>query len=329
MNSARLDRAIDRDTVRRAIELATRAPSIHNTQPWRWLLGERSVHLYADLKRWLPATDADGRDLLLSCGAALHHLRIALAAAGVGAAVHRLPNPGEPDHLAALELSPGRTRDADLRMASAIAIRRTDRRAYQDWPVPEPYLAELTAAAAAQGATLRVITEDRPRNQVLHAIHEAATAQPATPGYDLELALWSARDASPDGVPAANLPTRPSAAVPAARRFRPGELADRGGAPDRSTLLVLGTASDDRLCQLRAGEALSAVLLLATASGLATCPLSQPLEVGHTRRYLRDQVLGGTLCPQVILRLGWAPSRPALPATPRRRAEGVIEPLSR
>lgn len=82
-------------------------------------------------------------------------------------------------------------------------------------------------------------------------------------------------------------------------------------------LAVLGTTSDDTLAQLRAGEALSAVLLTATTLGLATCPLSQPLEVGSTRRMLRDDVLGGTLSPQLVLRLGW-PTGPSLPVTPRR-----------
>lgn len=334
MNSARLGSALDQNTVRRAIALASRAPSIHNSQPWYWRLGEHSVSLYADLHRWLPATDADGRDLVVSCGAALHHLRIALASAGIGATVHRLPNPDEPDHLAALELRPGYAADSDLRMASAIPLRRTDRRAYRDWPVPPAFLDELAAAAAGQGAALRVIAGSRARAQVVHAIRAAEQAQSEVPGYDTELALWSGRDASPDGIPAANLPARPGGGVDTARRFRPGEIPDHGAhagatARDHAQLLVLGATSDDALSQVRAGEALSAVLLLATYSQLATCPLSQPLEIGSTRRYLRDTVLGGTLSPQLIIRVGWAQAGPALPATPRRPVDDTIEPMPR
>ena len=56
----------------------------------------------------------------------------------------------------------------------------------------------------------------------------------------------------------------------------------------------------------------------ATTLGLASCPLSQPLEIGATRRTLRDDVLSGTLCPQIVLRLGWPPVGPPPPATPRR-----------
>ena len=82
---------------------------------------------------------------------------------------------------------------------------------------------------------------------------------------------------------------------------------------------MIGTASDDTMSQLRAGEALSAVLLQATLLGLATCPLSQVLEVDDTRRVLRDDVLDGAMAPQLVLRLGFAPSGPTLPATPRRQ----------
>jgi nitroreductase len=89
---------------------------------------------------------------------------------------------------------------------------------------------------------------------------------------------------------------------------------------------VLGSASDDRLSQLRAGEAMSAVLLQATQLGLATCPLSQPLEVFSARRVLQDQVLGGTLIPQLVLRIGFAPDAPPLPATPRRPIRDILRP---
>jgi hypothetical protein len=105
------------------------------------------------------------------------------------------------------------------------------------------------------------------------------------------------------------------------------EQAD-SGEPDGAVLLVLGTASDDPLSQLRAGEALSAVLLHATEVGLATsCPLSQPLEVGTSRVVLRAEVLDGTVSPQLVLRVGWAPIGPPLPPTPRRPIDDTIERL--
>ncbi|MDX6584329.1 MAG: hypothetical protein QOI10_3513, partial [Solirubrobacterales bacterium] len=64
-------------TVLAALELAVRAPSLHNTQPWRWRVGDESVQLYLDQARQLPATDPEGRELIISCGAALHHLLVA------------------------------------------------------------------------------------------------------------------------------------------------------------------------------------------------------------------------------------------------------------
>ena len=311
---------VDHRTVRSAIELASRAPSVHNSQPWHWTLGHRVVHLNADLTHWLPATDADGRDLTVSCGAALHHLRVALAAAGIRAVVHRMPNPGVPDRLATLELTTGTATEADLELAAAIARRRTDRRAFSDWQIPEDSRRELEGAAVGQGGILRMVGGGGPRAALLAAIREADALQADVPGYGTELATWSGRQAGDDGVPAANLlHGKAAASVPAARRFPAGDLGPyAAGREDGAILAVLGTASDDTLCQLRAGEALSAVLLTATTLGLATCPLSQPLEIGATRRVLRDDVLDGTLSPQLILRLGWPPVGPSLPATLRR-----------
>jgi hypothetical protein len=129
------------------------------------------------------------------------------------------------------------------------------------------------------------------------------------------------------GVPAGNLLRDPVATgAGTARRFAEGllEQVDSRG-DDGASLQVLGTASDDPLSQLRAGEAASAVLLHATTLGLATCPLSQPLEVDATRIAIRDTVLGGTLSPQLVLRIGWAPAGPDLPSTPRRPIGQTVE----
>ncbi|WP_214401441.1 Acg family FMN-binding oxidoreductase [Pseudonocardia lacus] len=331
--------AVDERTVRAAIDLASRAPSVHNSQPWRWVVGPRSVHLYADLRRWLPATDADGRDMALSCGAVLHHLRVALSAAGLAAEVHRLPNPDEGDHLAAVTLraakGTGAVAEADLGLAIAISERRTDRRRYGSWDVPSAFVDEMVARAAEQGAVLRVVSDGYSRRVLLGAIRDAARIQESDPRYRAETAAWTGMAVDGLGVPPRNLLRDPvGTGGDTARRFTPGTL-DQGpgpdgeGAGDGALLLVLGTASDDTLSQLRAGEAASAVMLHATRLGLATCPLSQPLEVGETRIVVRDRVLGGTLSPQLVLRVGWAPGGKPLPATPRRAVDDTIERMPR
>ncbi|WP_300007551.1 NAD(P)H nitroreductase [Pseudonocardia sp.] len=316
---------MDQRSVRSALELATRAPSIHNSQPWRWLLGLRSIHLFADLRRWLPVTDADGRDLAVSCGAALHHLTVALAATGLRCTVRRLPNPAVGDHFAAVELHPGVGAEADPGVAGAIVHRRTDRRRYLDWEVPTAFVAELIDRAAEYGAVLRPITGAAARAQTVAAIQAAAREQESRTGYHTETALWSGGRTGDDGVPAANLLVDPSSGDSIARRFSEGLVTQ----PAEGTDGALGTASDDTVSQLRAGEALSAVLLHATQLGLASCPLSQPFEVASTRATLREEVLGGTLSPQLVLRVGWAPAGPPLPPTPRRALDDSIERMPR
>ncbi|WP_253858124.1 hypothetical protein [Prauserella alba] len=115
------------------------------------------------------------------------------------------------------------------------------------------------------------------------------------------------------------------------RVFSDPRLAQSPGAEsegDEATLLVLGTASDDRLSRLRAGEATSAVLLTATSAGLACCPLTEPLEVGSARERLREKVTDGS-APHMLLRVGWAPiNADPLPATPRRAVTDVVRPLT-
>lgn len=319
----------DHETVRSVIALALRAPSIHNSQPWRWVTGESSVHLFADPGRQLPITDPEGRDLMVSCGAALHHLRVAFAAVGWATTVHRLPNPAEPTHLAAVEYLPRPATAEDIALAATIPHRRTDRRRFSSWPVPADRLDTLVAHAAHQGAILVPITDPRDRFALTSAITEAARRQGANPDYASELAIWAGRSlSSPEGVPAATTLCAPAQyGDTTMRTFPHGTLAQtpEDSEPDAGELLVLGTSSDDRISQLRAGEAASAVLLAATEFHLATCPLSQPLEIGTTRASLRDRVLQGTASPQMVLRIGWAPvdSEP-LPPTPRRPIDDVL-----
>lgn len=323
-----MDRGLPDDrTVTTAIDLATRAPSVHNTQPWRWRIGDRSVHLYADPERQVSATDPDQRDLVLSCGAALHHARVAFAALGWAVRVDRLPNPDDPTHLASLELSGHTPSPQDLELSVAISRRRTDRRRYSTWEVPPAYLRQLVDRAADVGVVVREVPDGRPRARLVAAIDEAASRHAADPEYRSEISEWSGGRGSLDGVPARNIVAPDAGDEIPARAFAAGDLEQPPGTgpEDSAVLLALGTTSDDRMSWLRAGEAMSAMLLTATTLGLATCPISEPLELRDLRAVVRRDVLGDSGFPQLVLRVGWpVPRAAALAATPRRRVEEVV-----
>lgn len=292
---------VDRRTVRNALALAVAAPSVHNSQPWRWVVGRRALHLYADLGRWLPATDPQGRDMIVSCGAALHHVRVALAAAGLATSVRRMPVLDEPDHLASLRLHPRPADDTALTLATAILRRRTDRRAFTDWEVPGAFVDQLADRAAAQGAVLHPVPASRSRARLIDV------RQPAGARSAARLAKQATRAA-------------PFADAGPGHVERPAN-----GEADGALVMVLATPSDGPLAQVRAGEALSAVLLHATELGLATCALSEPFEDGSRRRVVQDEVLGGAAVPQVLLRVGWAPPGTPVHPTQRRPIDDMVE----
>ncbi|WP_026306442.1 Acg family FMN-binding oxidoreductase [Smaragdicoccus niigatensis] len=320
----------DDKTVRTALALAVRAPSVHNTQPWRWRIGDRTIHLYADLSRHLESTDPDRRDLMLSCGAALHHLRVGLAALGWSTAVHRLPDPSQPDHVASVEVSRHTPTDEDIALAAAISRRRSDRRRYSSWPVPNAHIRAISDAAAREGV-LVYQTDGPARATIEDAVFAASQVHANEPEYLTELAIWTGRNVSADGVPAKNAPVPGSSDPSYTRQFAAGTLADPVSTDESAgELLVFGTSSDDPMSQLRAGEAMSAALLTATAAGLAACPLTEPLEVSHLRTIVRTDVLDDNGFPQMILRVGWAPiAAGPLPETPRRPLDEVIDPFDR
>ena len=318
----------DVETIRSALMLAVRAPSVHNSQPWQWRVGERSLHLYANPDLRLPHTDPDARDWMLSCGATLNHCQVGLSALGWQSKVHRFPNPADPNHLAAMEVHRYPATEVDVSLAAAIPRRRTDRRHYSSWQVPPREIALMGARAARAGVMLRRVDA---LTNLKRLIAEAAWRHGADYDYLRELSTWSGRYASTAGVPARSIPEPdPNAALPA-RSFAGAALAQTpdGAAADESAAVVaLGTVADDKASQLRAGEATSLVLLTATASGLASCPITEPLEIPEVRASVGADVFGKEGYPQMLLRIGWAPvNADPLPATPRRPLDEVVTRL--
>ena len=309
-----------------AAATAGHAPSIHNTQPWRWRVLPDRLELYAERDRRLAATDPDGRLLMLSCGAALHHARLALAAEGLTARLRRLPDPAEPDLLAAI-VPTGRTTASPeaMRMVQTMELRRTDRRPVGDEPVPD---GSLTAIGAAVDGPVRfqVLTPD----QVLELAAAASRAGEVAahdPHVSDELGYWTSR-AAPEGagLPMAVLPARPQRTTVPGRDFGTAGTLPIGPGHDRAAgYAVLYGDDDEPETWLRAGEALSAAWLTATELGVSVVPLSGAIEVTATREALRG-VLAGLGHPYLVLRLGIADSDHAGPPhTPRIPVAQVVD----
>ncbi|WP_418058713.1 Acg family FMN-binding oxidoreductase [Pimelobacter simplex] len=311
--------------VERLVSFACLAPSVHNTQPWRWRYADGVLTLRADLRRRLPAEDPRGRDLTLSCGAALHHLQFAARALGWETDVVRLP-PGADDSVLAQVrvLRAGRSPVVPQDLA-LLRTRCTDRRRFTAWPVPAYRLDDLCRLAAPWGVAAAAIADDGARFRLELLANQALSELGLDPGRQAEQNRWIGRSGA-DGIPAALLPDDPDPLL-ARSRFRPGLLEDtrmvlHGG--DR--VIALGGPYDDVAGWLRTGEAMSALWLEATREGLSVVPMSQPIEVESTRREIGRSVLRGAFEPHLLLRVGWqAIGRSELPRTPRRPLADVLD----
>jgi hypothetical protein len=311
-------------TLRAILELSRRAPSVHNTQPWAWVVRDTMLLLRADPHRKLLHADPNERDLVMSCGAALHELVVAAAGMGWECAVHRIPEGGRTDLLAVVTFTPREPTVADLGMLAAIEQRFTDRRQVSSWPVPRQRLDHLSHLVLDYGVVATVIP-DHLRPIVAEALETSRAHQATDEAYLAELYSWT-RGGSDEGIPESSLLDADS--DPASyTRFPRGTLADGdddAGSPAEEWL-VLATASDDAVSWLRTGEALDAMWLSCTTSGLALVPYTQPIEVGSTRRTLQHDLLGDNSCPQMLVRIGW-PQRyhTPMPPTPRRALDDML-----
>ncbi len=326
------------DQTRDVLATAVRAPSVHNTQPWRFAVagppGTTVVDVWADRSRALPLQDPLGRELLLSCGAAAAYARVAVLAGGAACALDWLPG-DDPDHLARLRVgAPRAVGDEDRELFAATRDRHTDRSAFSRDPVPPALVERLRRAAHEEGARLSE-PGDADRVQALEVlVAHADEVLRRDPGLRAETRRWTSTQPEPaEGVPDDALPGhgRGRGSSLTLRDFAPeaGDDAPASGDDDLAPplaehplLLVLGTDGDQPLDWLRAGAALAHVLLTATAAGLVANPQTQVLEVPGLRSRLVTE-LGLLGYPQVLLRAGW-PDGPGSPRSGRRPLEEAL-----
>ncbi|HEX6470885.1 MAG TPA: nitroreductase family protein [Streptosporangiaceae bacterium] len=322
------------------VAAASTAPSVHNTQPWRFRRRDRdAMELHVDMNRLLYVIDPRGRAMHISCGAALFNLCLAIRASGHQPWVRRLPDSDDQPTLLAdvhIERAAPPTQ-AEAELYSVLPRRRTNRGPFDDRAVPRRVLAELAAAANYEGATLRLLDPVA----AAHAVSLVAAADDeltASEDYRAELADWTftrtsdtdaSSEARPDGVPWYTFGPRPSRRGLPIRDFGLAHhvagraVNDFTAMPHLAALITEGNEPEDWLV---AGQALQRVLLTATLHGVSASFLTQPLDLRDVREN-RD-IAGVRHRPgpldhvQMIIRFGYG--RPA-PGAPRRPIAQILD----
>ncbi|WP_092545559.1 Acg family FMN-binding oxidoreductase [Actinoplanes derwentensis] len=277
-----------------AARQARHAPSILNTQPWQWRIGRHTAELRPDPARLLAHVDPDRHLALLSCGAALHHAVVTIRAQGWDLAVERGTDP-----LARITLA-GTAAPEFTELAGAIAHRYTDRRAFGAQPPSGETIAELRRVVLPHGFDTHLVRRDEV------PLLAAATARAAgdaahRPGHTAEVAQWASGGSSAGGV------------RPVPMRALHGPATGDGDVGARYLILHSTLGGD----WLRAGEALSALLLTATVRGVACSPMSELVEAPWPRGLL-GTLIGGAVHPYLVIRIGYPVIGEPPPAAARR-----------
>ncbi len=326
--AARLARSgvIEPDELRRVLAAGALAPSVHNTQPWRFVLTSSGIEVHADGGRALNRQDPDHRELVISCGAAVMNMRVAAAAIGRRLVVDVLPDTATPSHLATLRFGAYQPAPLDeAKLYEAVARRHTYRRSFRTPRPDTPHdalIAELRAVAAAEGAEMAAVAEPQ-RRGVLHLVRSANRTLGQDVDYLRELRTWTrTQDWASDGVSVTAFGSMPQIDDPPLRDFGLGHPWI-GRSLERflpEEWVVFATDADDVESWLRAGQAIERALLVMTLHGWAASFLTQPIEVASVREELRHH-LELTGYPQVVLRIGTATPPPT---AGRRPLEEVV-----
>ena len=290
------------------------APSVHNTQPWWFATEGAGIALYADPSRQLNVADPSGREMMISCGAALFTAKLALRSLGYVVDSRVLPDRTDPLLVARLRwLRRAAPAGFELRLFRQVTRRRTHRGGFEPLPLMPGLLGALRQGAARDGAALRVAADEGSRAALAVVVETAERVQRSDSGYVRELAAWAPPPGSRrlDGVSPSSYPARPERTSP----YFPGRDFARGhgwGLPASSppaatrftgVACLLTTPADTPADWVNAGHALQRLLLTSASYGVAAALYSQPVEVGWLREIIRVQ-LGDGSYPQLVLRLG-------------------------
>ena len=300
------------------LSAAVAAPSMHNTQPWRFEVNGPVIDVFLDGSRALPAEDPTGRAGRIAAGAATFNLRCAAASLGYNSWFGLLPNAYEPDLVARIVVEPTDSPDRELsQLFAQIPRRHTSREPVRPVEVSTDDRMTLTRAAMAGGADLTWLPADQV-HEVLALLIDTDLREIGDWHRRAERAHWVGGERSTDGIPSSVLGPR-SARYPAPVR----DLGTRPADQTRATatfetepaLAILSTTGDSKADQLAAGLALQHTLLIATREGLKAAFLNQPLEFDDLRRTVQ-RITTKPGFAQMVIRFGHSTVRASTPRRP-------------
>jgi Nitroreductase family len=298
------------------IRFAALAANSHNTQPWKFKISDRSIEILPDLTRQIPVVDPDNHHLFASLGCAATNLALAAAASGKSGEVSfSASNNGS------VVFAFGGNMPAQLGLVEAITKRQSTRSEYDGRPVSAANVQQLVSASAISGVDVAIIT-DRPKiDQVRDLVIAGNTAQMAAPAFVKELKTWirfNPRTAlsKGDGLFSATSgnPTLPDWFGQLAFEwfFKPKTENDKYARQINSSagIAVFVSQKDDAEHWVLAGRACQLFALQATALGLKTAFINQPVEVPSLRPELAKLVGMPGRRPDIVMRFGYGPTLP-------------------
>jgi nitroreductase len=316
----------ERDTgaerLRFLVRYAVLAPSSHNTQPWRFVIGGDRVDVFADLSRWLRVADADRRELHISIGCALENLLVAAAHFGQAYTLELFPDAARDDFIACVRLIDDGTPPAPRvpGLFDAIPLRRTNHHPYTGEPVPPALLKRLRLDCGEAGVGIHAISHEEPKRSVQDLVVEGTRLEFGDPAFRRELGEWVGRGVLGTPHPFAGLARLALTHVDVGAAVARKEAARFTSAP---AIILVASATDDPAGQVSAGRVVERVWLAATHMGLALQPMSQPLQVPEVRQHLREALDMAEPWPQHLFRVGYAMGKDR--RRPRRRLEDTVQ----
>ncbi len=298
------------------------APSLHNTQPWKFTVHNGEIRILADRTRHLTVADPDARELYISIGCAIENLLTAAAYFGLNSHVTYFPDPHDEIWVATLSFKDigGTSSLADQELFHAIALRHTNRQTYANKALNERDVQQLRACLHDSGLKLQLNDDPEIKQQVDSLVISADITQFADPDYRDELNRW---------ITQGEFGYRWLIA-------RVGQLATtylsshhKTVKPDADIVLnapmlaLLSTDSDNRLAQVQCGQTFERMALIATTLNIGIQPLSQIIQVAQLRGELSKLFDSAAAYPQMAFRLGYTDV--AQDAASRRPVETALK----